>query len=155
MMCVLERALRIPLLLCSWLGQDQGESALLKTNRCGKDAGRWLSNRREGSRVPALRVLPPLAPLPEDLPTSLGCCVRSKQTTYFAPAGVAQWIGASFCIPKGWGFDSWSGHLPRLQVRSPIGNQLMFLSYIDVSLSLPRSLCLSLPLPSLQNQQTY
>ena len=37
-------------------------------------------------------------------------------------------------------FDSWSGHMPGLQVQSPFGahprgNQLMFLSHIDVSLS--------------------
>ena len=46
---------------------------------------------------------------------------------------MAQLIGASFHIPKGWGFDSQSGHIHRLWVQSPLevqmgGNQMMFLS---------------------------
>ena len=31
---------------------------------------------------------------------------------------LAQLVGASFCAPKCAGFNSWSGHVPRLQVRS-------------------------------------
>ena len=42
-------------------------------------------------------------------------------------------VGALSCIPKGWGFNSWSGHMPGLWVWSPVrthmnGNQSMFLS---------------------------
>ena len=53
---------------------------------------------------------------------------------------VAQLVGPSSPTPKGWGFDSQSGHVPRLKVPSPVGvntgsNQSMFLSHIDVSLS--------------------
>ena len=61
-----------------------------------------------------------------------------------ALAGAAQSVGASSHKPKGCGFDSWSGHMPGLQVPSPIqgsyeSNQSMFLSHIDVFLptSLP------------------
>ena len=48
--------------------------------------------------------------------------------------GVAQLVGCFSC-----GFDSWSGHMPRLRVRFPVrvhigGNQLMFLS-LSFSLS--------------------
>ena len=65
-----------------------------------------------------------------------------------------EWLcWASSCKPKGRGFDSWSRHMPRMQVPSLFGvptkgHQSMFLSYIDVffpppSLSFP----LSLPAP--------
>ena len=65
--------------------------------------------------------------------------------------GVAPLVGASACKPKSCGFSSWSGHIPGLWVRSPLrvymgGNQSMFLSHIDVSLSSSLSLTLSLPL---------
>ena len=36
-------------------------------------------------------------------------------------AGVAQLAGASSCKPKGRGFNSWSGHMPRLWVLTPVG----------------------------------
>ena len=67
---------------------------------------------------------------------------KNKQT---ALAGVAQLLGASPPTPKGWGFDSQSGHMPRLKARSLVGlcmggNQLMFLSHSRASLSLPLSL---------------
>ena len=50
-------------------------------------------------------------------------------------------IRASSHTPKCFRVDSWSGHIPRLQVLSPAGehmggNQAMFLTHIDVSLSL-------------------
>ena len=52
---------------------------------------------------------------------------------------MAQLVGA--LSSKGCGFDSWSGHIPRLQVGSPVkyiqegGNWLMLLSCTDVSFS--------------------
>ena len=50
------------------------------------------------------------------------------------PWPLSQWAGASFHAPKDRGFDSWSEHIPRLQVQSLLGawmgdNQLMFLSH--------------------------
>ena len=56
--------------------------------------------------------------------------------------GVAQWGWVSSCKPKSRQFNSWSGHMPGLQARPPVGhlhatgNQLVFFS----SLSLPLSL---------------
>ena len=63
----------------------------------------------------------------------------------------AHLVGALSHGTKGHGFDSWSGHMPRLWVSSPVGahtrgNGLMFLSHIDVFL--PPSLTLSLSLES-------
>ena len=60
-------------------------------------------------------------------------------------AGVAQLVGASSCKLEGCRFDSRSGHMPRLQVWSPVGartrgNRSMFLSHIDVFLPLSFSL---------------
>ena len=57
---------------------------------------------------------------------------------------VAQLAGASAPAPKGCGFDLWSGHTPRLRVRSPVGlckggYQSMFLSLTH---SLPHPLLL-------------
>ena len=48
-------------------------------------------------------------------------------------ANVAQLVGAPSHLPKGCRFDPQSGHLPWLQVRSPLGqvqeaNQSVFLS---------------------------
>ena len=67
------------------------------------------------------------------------------------PWPVAQLAGASSCTPKGCWFDSRSEHITRLQVWSPVractgGNRWMFLSHIDVSISLflPSSLSLCL-----------
>ena len=56
-----------------------------------------------------------------------------------ALAGVAQLVGASSCEPKGRGFNPWSGHTPRLWVRSPVrahtrGNQSMFPTHVEGSL---------------------
>ena len=61
-----------------------------------------------------------------------------------AAAGVAQLVGTLSRTPKGWGFDSWSGHIPKLWVQYLVmvrmgGNQLMFLS-LSLCLSLPSSL---------------
>ena len=55
---------------------------------------------------------------------------------------MASFVGASSHGLKGCGFDSWSRHILRLWVQSPVGvwaagNQSMFLSCIDVALSLP------------------
>ena len=68
-----------------------------------------------------------------------------------ALARIIQLVGASFHTPKGWGFDSWSGHMPRLWVPSAVGvsmggNRLMFLSHINFHLSptLPPTLTSSL-----------
>ena len=40
----------------------------------------------------------------------------------FALADVAQLVGALSYKPKLCVFDSWSGHMPRLSVRSPVGS---------------------------------
>ena len=70
----------------------------------------------------------------------------------FCLGQVVQLVGASPHTPKGCRFNSWSGHIPRLRVQSPVrahtgDNQSMFLSHINVSLSLSLShahlLCLS------------
>ena len=58
--------------------------------------------------------------------------------------GPGQGGSVNWCIillPKGCGFKSWSGHICRLWVGSPVwahmgGNQLMLLSCVDVSLAL-------------------
>ena len=60
-----------------------------------------------------------------------------KKTPY---SWVAQLVGVSSHTPKGCGFDSQSGHIPRLQVQSQVGTctegyWLMFLSHISVCLS--------------------
>ena len=51
----------------------------------------------------------------------------------------AQVIGASFHAPKGCRFDSWSGHIPRLQVQSPvrthIGGYTLMILFFSFSLS--------------------
>ena len=62
-----------------------------------------------------------------------------KKTT--ALNNVAQLDGALTCKSKGRGFDSLSGHMPRLQVWSPVGvhtggNQWIFLTWMFLSLSL-------------------
>ena len=54
---------------------------------------------------------------------------------------LAQLIRSSSPTPKCWEFNVQSGYIPRLRVRSMVGenmgdNQLMFLSHTDVSLSL-------------------
>ena len=64
------------------------------------------------------------------------------------PGWCSQLVGASLCEPKGYGFDSWSGHMPRLWVQSPVGvhakgSWSVLLSHINVSLPL----CLSPPSP--------
>ena len=70
-----------------------------------------------------------------------------------SPGRVAQLSGAWSHAAKGWGFDSWSGHMPRLKVQSPVGahiggNQSVFLPHIDVSLCFSVSLSVSLSLLS-------
>ena len=71
-----------------------------------------------------------------------------------ALTGVAQWVGGSSCKPKGLGFDSQSGHQPRLQLgpgqgtykRQPIDVSLSHQSFSpSLSPSLPLSLkiCMS------------
>ena len=73
-----------------------------------------------------------------------GCECRERSGQKTALAGVAQWAGASAHKQKGRRFDSWTGHMPRLQVWFPVGvhtrgNRLLFLSF-----SPPHSLPLSL-----------
>ena len=40
------------------------------------------------------------------------------------PGWVAQLFGVLFSTLKGRGFDSWSGHIPRLWVQSPVGERM-------------------------------
>lgn len=54
---------------------------------------------------------------------------------------MAQLVGASTQTPNASGLNSQSEHIPKLQVQSPVGigregNQEMFLSHINVCLSL-------------------
>ena len=90
-----------------------------------------------------------------DVSADWWCIWRLKNTVVIKKTQILPWLGGSVgwsmvLYPKryrtfwiGIGpcrFDSWSGHIPRLQVRSPVrahmgGNQLMFLSHIDVSFS--------------------
>ena len=61
------------------------------------------------------------------------------------PGQEDKWVRARSHTPKGCRFNSWSGHIPRLKVRSPDtvsmgGNQMMLLSHITVSFSLSLSL---------------
>ena len=61
-----------------------------------------------------------------------------------SPGQVALLIGTSSHTPKGCEFYPQLGHIPRLQVQSPVGqhtggNHSMFLSHIDVSLPLSPS----------------
>ena len=46
---------------------------------------------------------------------------KRKEKKKSALAGVAQLGGMSSCELKGHGFDSQSGHMPKLQVRYPLG----------------------------------
>ena len=70
------------------------------------------------------------------------------------PGHMAQLVGAPSCTPKDFGFDPQSGYISRLQVWSPVrthtgGNQLIFLSHINLSLSPPSSLF------KINNEKTY
>ena len=47
--------------------------------------------------------------------------LADQKDSNFSHGQVAQLVGLS-CTPKGSGFDSHSGHIPRLQVQSPSGN---------------------------------
>ena len=65
---------------------------------------------------------------------------------------VAQLVGVLSRALKYWGFSSRSGHMPRMQVRSPVPSQGMYERQppnvspsLFLSLSLPFSLPLSLP----------
>ena len=64
-------------------------------------------------------------------------------------ASMAHLVGALSYKLKGCGFNSQSGHMPRLWVQSLVGvlmggNRPMFLSHIDISLPLSPSLSLFL-----------
>ena len=66
-------------------------------------------------------------------------------------AGVAQLVGAAAGALKGRGFDSWSGHVPGLQVQSLVGaHQPMFLS-LSFSLS---GINIYMKLKNLQNHSS-
>ena len=78
----------------------------------------------------------------------LGTGIKKENEPW--PGGLVGW--SIIHPPKGYGFNSQSGHIPRLQVQSLIGeytggNKLMFLSHINVSLS-----C-SFPLPLFLKKQ--
>ena len=77
------------------------------------------------------------------LKTTTKTLTRTSQLKFprRALASVAQLLGASSRAADGCGFDSWSGHVPGLWVRSPVGsamggNQTMFLS-LSLALSPP------------------
>ena len=57
---------------------------------------------------------------------------------------VVQLVGASSHTPEGWGFDSQSGHIPRLQVLSPVGYIWRQSINVNISLSLSLSPLVSL-----------
>ena len=65
--------------------------------------------------------------------------MKQRLKEELSPGQVVQLVGPLFCTPKGCGFDSQSGHIPRLQVQSLVRahseeDRLMFLSQNDVSL---------------------
>ena len=71
-------------------------------------------------------------------------CLLPLRKQLLALACVLQFVGVLSCALRGCGFDSWWGHVPGLQVPSPVrghmgGNQSMFLSHINVSLPPPPS----------------
>ena len=70
----------------------------------------------------------------------------ASNVTLSGPGQVAQLVRTLSCTPKGCGFDSQSGHIPGLWIRTPAGGYLeainQWFSHTDVSLplSLPSSL---------------
>ena len=66
-----------------------------------------------------------------------------------ALARIIQLVGASFHTPKGWGFDSWSGHITRLWVQSPVGVHMGGKQSMPLSLSPPLPLPIPLSLKSI------
>ena len=67
---------------------------------------------------------------------------QPRKEKHVAPAHGIQWVRALSSKRKGRGFDSQSGHTPRLRVWSPArvhmkSNQLTFLTWILSLLSLP------------------
>ena len=72
--------------------------------------------------------------------------IQNSKSPPQALASVAQLVGASSREPKSHWFDSQSGHIPRLQVRSPVraraGDSRSMFPSLSLSLSLP-------PFPSL------
>ena len=77
--------------------------------------------------------------------------------SYICSDSMTQLVGAMSLRPKGHEFDSQSGLIPRLWVRSPVGAHMrrqwinVSLSHQCFSLSFPLSLSLSLPLPFFQS----
>ena len=77
--------------------------------------------------------------------TSKSCIpTLHMRNTSLSPGQGAQLVGVLSCAPNGSRFDSWSGYISRLQIRSLIGehtggNCSMFLSHIDVYLCLSLS----------------
>ena len=71
----------------------------------------------------------------------------------FALASMTSWV--SSCKAKDHRFDSWSGHMPGLWARFPVGGRVrgkrsMFLSHVDVSLPLFLP-----PFPSLKKIKSF
>ena len=97
----------------------------------------------------------------------LACTGTHKRTLHPASPGlVALLVGVSSCRAKGHGFNSWSGHMPRLWVQYPIRlstrrqptdlllidlllpflfSLLLLLLFLLLLFSLSLPLCLSLP----------
>ena len=65
-----------------------------------------------------------------------------KYQEYIALAGLVGWVLT--CEPKGYWFNSQSGHMPGLWARSPVGGIRETTNYILMFLSLSPSLALSL-----------
>ena len=64
---------------------------------------------------------------------SFDCLVRKYKRLKDSPGQVAELVGASSHASKGCRFDSWSGHIPRLWVQSPVGAHRA--QPVDISLS--------------------
>lgn len=61
---------------------------------------------------------------------------KCNKRTKLALASVAQSVGESSCTQKDGRFDSWSGYIPRLWARSPVGGHAGANSQIFLSLSI-------------------
>ena len=91
----------------------------------------------------------------EEVELSAGFFALQKRVKIYYTA-LARWLSWLECRPvhQKWicGFDSWSGHTPRLRVQSLVractgSNGSIFISHFDVSLSISLSLPLTPLLP--------